>query len=236
MENTKNALVIGATGGIGQAVVEELCGAGFHVVLASRNKEKLEELASSLPEGKSTIIPADISSRESIENLFSQLEAKVKVPVETIVVAAGGWAPNGFDSDLESFEENLSKMVVQNLTGPAVALFAGAKYLKKQGGGILVNISSHAARKSLAGNLGYGPTKSGIFWFTQLLNDEAGETVRVTDIQPAVVNTESMTKQLGQNANKAIQPADIGKMVVLLTQLSPHTTVSEIHMDANYKF
>ncbi len=189
MEHLKRALVIGATGGIGRAVVEELFGAGFYVALSARNKEKLEELARSLPKGKTVIIPADISNRESIENLFAVLKTELKEPIDIIVVAAGGWAPNGFDSDIASFEENLSKMVDQNLTGPAVALFAGAKYLKNQGGGILVNISSHAARKSLAGNLGYGPTKSGIYWFTQLLNDEAGETVRVTDIQPAVVNT-----------------------------------------------
>ncbi|MCA9359644.1 SDR family oxidoreductase [Candidatus Kaiserbacteria bacterium] len=236
MTKSKTALVIGASGGIGQAVVEELVSAGFEVVISARNKEKLETLASSLPENTVTIIPANISEKDSIEKLFLEIENKLENPVGVVVVAAGGWAPNTFENDLTSFEDNFTQMVEQNLTGPALALFAGAKYLKKQGGGILVNVSSHAARKSLAGNLGYGPTKSGIHWFTQLLNNEAGETVRVTDIQPAVVNTGSMTKQLGECSHKAIQPEDIGKVVVLLTQLSLHTTVSQIHLDANYEF
>jgi len=45
-----------------------------------------------------------------------------------------------------------------------------------------------------------------------------------------------MTEQLGENAGKVIQPDDIGKAVVFLTQLSPHTSIREIRLDAGFTF
>jgi NADP-dependent 3-hydroxy acid dehydrogenase YdfG len=232
----KQALVIGASGGIGAAISETLHQDGYHVVMAARSEEKLEAEAAKRNIVERTIMQVDLSDPVTILGLYRSLEDAFEHPVQTIVIAAGGWIANQVTDSFEDLNTGFNTMIERNFTGPALAIFEGAKYLKKFGGGRLINISSHAATKQLPGNLAYGPSKAAIRQFALSLDNEIGPEVDITDIQPAVVNTDSMTKQLGDQADKAISPSAIGKLVVSLANLDRNTKVREISLDAEYQF
>ena len=235
-DNIKNALVIGATGGVGKDIVLKLIEAGFHVVLSARNKEKLTVFADSFSKDCVTIIAADLSESESIDNLFSEIESSFTNPINLVVVAAGGHVATSLDDSFEKFVEDTNSMVAQNLVVPAMAMFRATKYLKENRGGRIINISSHAAYKVLENNMAYAPAKSGISSFVEQLSAATGEIVHVTDIQPAVINTESMTANLGDQAEKAIQPATIGDMVAMVAELDKHTNIPLLRVDADVVF
>ena len=87
----KTALLSGATGGIGRAIAQALAGRGAHVIVSSRKREALDELAASLPGDGHRVLVADLAEEGAAERLVSEA-GEIDVLVANAGLPASGQA------------------------------------------------------------------------------------------------------------------------------------------------
>jgi NAD(P)-dependent dehydrogenase (short-subunit alcohol dehydrogenase family) len=151
---TKVALVTGAGSGIGRTVALALLGVDYHVVLAGRRKEALEEtlaLAGTI-KGRVLVVPTDIADPVAVSALFSQTEQAFG-RLDLLFNNAGVGIPS---ADLEDVTvEQWQRVVQTNLSGTFFCTQEAFRLMKRQtpqGGRIINNgsISAHAPRPNSA--------------------------------------------------------------------------------------
>jgi uncharacterized oxidoreductase len=138
--------------------------------------------------------------------------------VDAVVIAAGTWQRLSVNSPI-SVAAALADHHYQSLFKPTfVTGYLAQAFFREQGHGLLVNISSHAAlRAELPGNLTYGSMKAAAHHFILALAHELQDSnIRVTDIAPAIVNTDEATDLLDtpEKQAQAVQPGDIAQWII----------------------
>ena len=149
----KVAIVTGASSGIGLATAKLLAQNGAKVALVARTKYKLEEFSKKLP--NSLAVPADMTK----ENQIREMVAKVVNHygrVDILINCAG----RGYDALIEKINiESFHEIFDLDVVGPLIAMQAIIPIMKKQGGGMIVNISSGTALMYLPNMGGYSSLK-----------------------------------------------------------------------------
>lgn len=205
------ALVSGAGSGIGRAVAEALGLEGASVALLGRTSEKLEETASRLPPDRSLVIagrhedPADASFavRRTVE-VFGGLD----VLVNNAGVFVGGSAER-------TLEEDWSRAIAVNLTGPFLLSREALPHLRRRRGSI-VNVGSTLGSRPIPGALPYAVAKAGLVMLTTATAaEEARHGVRVNAVAPGVVDTPIHRTRVGED------PADIAYFLEEMGKLHP---------------
>jgi short-subunit dehydrogenase len=182
---------VGASSGIGAAVVRHLAEGGASVVAVARRQAELEKLAAAFP-GRVEPVVHDVADTAAAAALFDQACAGLG-GLDLIVYAAGAMprvGPTQFDSelDLPTLDVNL---------GGAIAWLnpAAARFLELRRGTI-VGIGSVAGDRGRRGNPAYGASKAGLHAYLESLRNRlAAKGVTVTTAKPGFVDTE-MTKGL----------------------------------------
>lgn len=214
--NDKVIVVVGASGGIGRVLSKVFVESGAKVVLSARNEARLLELQASLGEAGTLVLPADASNIEDVEKMFAGVAAKFG-KVDTVVISAGTWARLNVESSSTEAAALLDAHF-QTLLKPTFNVAFVAQRVLRESGGLIANISSHAAiRPELKGNLTYGPFKAAAHHLSLALREELkGTKVRVTDIMPAIVNTEDNATFLDTDEKRlgAVQPEAIAHWIV----------------------
>lgn len=212
----KTIVVVGATGGIGRVLSRYFYELGANVVLASRTKDKLEKLQAEIGTYRSMAVPTDASLVPSVFNLLNKASDRFK-SVDAVVISAGSWERLSINSSAESALISQKKLFESIYLPTATVAGVAQGFLRGQGFGLIANISSHAAVKpELEGNLSYGPMKAAARHYMLALRHELADTgVSVTDIQPAIVNTEEAKDLLDteEKRSKAVQPQTIAKWI-----------------------
>jgi NAD(P)-dependent dehydrogenase (short-subunit alcohol dehydrogenase family) len=162
----KVAVVTGAGTGIGRACAIALGEAGYAVVLTGRTESKLTETAAMMT-GQTLVVTCDVSSPDSVANLFQATQDKFG-RIDLLFNNAGSGAPGTVLLEDLSFEQ-WSSVVNTNLTGPFLCTQRAFKMMKMQhprGGRIINNgsISAHAPRPNSAP---YTSTKHAITGLTK---------------------------------------------------------------------
>ncbi|SFG63921.1 gluconate 5-dehydrogenase [Desulfotomaculum arcticum] len=185
--NNKVAIVTGAGRGIGKAIALGLAEAGANVVLASRTREQLEELAEEIKYVKTLVVPADVTKVADVKNLLNKtLEAFRKVDI--LINNAGITIKK---PALEMQEEDWQKIMDINLKGEFLCARIIGEQMVKQKSGSIINMASVGGHLGLIGSLGYCATKGGILQMTRVLASEwAKDNVRVNAVSPGYVETE----------------------------------------------
>lgn len=190
----KNAVVIGAASGIGQAGAYGLAGSGARVWCADLNEEGSKLSADNINKngGQAHAARVDIADVNSVNQLFDQviqeggsLDAVVTTP-----------AINVRKPLLELSDEEFFKVIKLNLGGTFCVLRAAGARMAQQGSGSIVAMSSIRAVTVEPGQGIYAATKSGILQMVRALAAELGpQGVRVNAIGPGVVET-PLTQQI----------------------------------------
>ena len=159
-------LVSGATGGIGRAIAEELAARGCGLVLSSRRKEELSELAQSLPggAGRHKVVVADLAEAGAAEKLI-----KDAGDIDALVANAALPASGRLD-DFSS--EEVQRAIRVNFESPILMARALAPELAKKGEGHLVFISSLSGKVGSPRAALYGATKFGLRGFAFALRED----------------------------------------------------------------
>ena len=207
------AVITGAGRGIGRATAVELAGAGYRVVLAGRDRESLEETLHAIG-GRGLAMPTDVTRPAEVGRLIAAaLDAFGRVDV---LVNNAGLAP--VRSVKEMTPEEWRAVIDTNLSAAFYATRAAWPAFERQGRGVVVNISSAAARDPFAGFAAYGAAKAGLTLFGLAAAREGAPVgIRVHTIAPGAVET-GMFRQIRTAdewpADKTLDPADVARVVL----------------------
>lgn len=189
--NSKTALIIGGTSGIGKATTEDLLSKGVTVHIVGRNPEKITNTAN-LHKHK-----VDITKKDQVSSLVSSIDNLINL--DYLVNASGIFGPKPF---LDHTEEDYDSYLDLN-RGFFFISQAAAKKMKSTGGGSIVNVGSMWAKQAVKAtpSSAYSMQKAGLHSLTQHLAMELAESgIRVNAVSPAVVDTPVYHSVFGSEA------------------------------------
>jgi NAD(P)-dependent dehydrogenase (short-subunit alcohol dehydrogenase family) len=206
------AIVTGAGGGIGRAIAVELAGAGYRVVLAGRDRGMLEQAALEFEGG--IVVPTDVTQPHDVERLVAgTLDSLGRIDA---LVNNAGLAPVKPLAGMSV--EQWHAVIDTNLSAAFYTTKAVWPTFERQRGGVIVNISSAAARDPFPGFAAYGAAKAGLNLFGLATAREGqGIGVRVHTIAPAATETGMFRKIMSPQQyppEKTMDPADVARVVV----------------------
>ena len=188
------AVVTGASSGIGAAAARALAASGFEVVLGARRFDRIAALAA---EAGGRAMALDVADRASVEAFVAE------VPRLNVLVNNAGGAL-GLDPIAESVDDRWRTMWESNVFGLMLMTRACLPKLEASGAGHIVNIGSIAGLESYPGGAGYTSVKHGVVAITETLRLELlGKPIRVTEIDPGMVETEFSLVRFEGDADRA---------------------------------
>ncbi|MGI8524090.1 MAG: SDR family NAD(P)-dependent oxidoreductase [Nocardioides sp.] len=182
MSSTRNAVVTGASSGIGAATARALAREGYTVTCAARRTDRIEALAAEIG---GQAVACDVTDPGSV----AALAESVGPTLDVLVNNAGGAV--GLDPVESADPEQWRTMYDVNVLGLLHVTQALLPALRAGGDGLIVNVGSTAGRAAYEGGAGYTAAKHGTKVVTETLRLElVGEPIRVTEVAPGMVRTE----------------------------------------------
>jgi len=186
-QNSKIALVTGASSGIGAAYADRLAKRGHDLVLVARREDRLREVAARAKEmhgAESEIITADLATPAGMDKVAARLEQGVTGMVNN--AGFGLMAPFA-----EQDWARLNDMIQLNVTALTRLSHAAVGPMLAAGRGTIVNIASIVAFGGGAGSAVYAATKAYVLALSNALADEVGgKGIRVQCVLPGLTETE----------------------------------------------
>ena len=217
----KNIIVTGASGGIGNSIVETLNMSGANIVASGTNEEKLEKLKSKFNNIK--ILKFDISLTDKIELFIEDATNLLGGSLDCIVNNAGITQDNlGIRMNIDEWK----KVIDVNLTSTFLMSKFSIKKMLKNKSGKVINITSIVGHTGNLGQANYTASKAGIVAMSKSLAIEyAKKNININCISPGFIKT-AMTDNLDDKFKEAIiskipssrlgEPDDIANAVLFL--------------------
>jgi NADP-dependent 3-hydroxy acid dehydrogenase YdfG len=216
----KITLITGASRGIGAATAKIFANAGWNLQLIARTGAELEAVATDCRSAQVDVSTAciDLSDPLQIAPAVNQLINDGGTPSVVINNAGAALtAPIG-DTKLETWQWLLQL----NLTSVFQLCNALLPNLRAQGGGLIINISSHAARKAFAGWGAYCTTKAALAAYSRCLaEEEAARGIRVSTLTLGSVNTplwDSPTVRANFDRDAMLCPKRVAETLLYMAQ------------------
>jgi len=226
------AVVTGASSGIGEATARGLRQAGFFVVLGARREDRLMSVARELG-GRGLAL--DVRDLDSIKAFTAAIAAEYG-QVEILINNAGLAA--GLQPLAEGNDDDWVQMMETNVLGLLRVTRAMLPLLRRAPRAHIVNLGSVAGFEVYPGGVGYTASKHAVRAITKTLRLELmGEPIRVTEIEPGLVDTEfSLVRFKGDRERaatvyKGMEPltgADVADCIVWVVTRPPHVNVDEM--------
>jgi NAD(P)-dependent dehydrogenase (short-subunit alcohol dehydrogenase family) len=198
------ALVCGAGGALGQALVAELVGRGDRVVAVARHGVSHDDPAV-------RVEAADLTVAAEVDALWARLADRGEHP-RWVVNAVGGYAGG---TVAETDEPLLERMLDLNLASAYWSSRAAARALEP--GGAIVTIGSRTALAGGKGAAAYAIAKAGVVRLTEVLAAELAPRVRVNAVLPSVLDTPANRAALGaERMQAAVSTADLATVIGFL--------------------
>ena len=204
MINLKNkkVLITGATGGIGNCLVEKFYNLGANIVATGTNDEKLANIKNKFNNVRIEKFNLDEHGRieEFIDKIYKNLEG-----LNILVNNAGITMDN---LSIRLTEENWKKVIDINLTSTFLMCKFAIKKMLKEKKGKIINITSIVGHTGNLGQANYSASKAGIVAFSKSLSIEyAKKNINVNCVSPGFIKTE-MTDKISEDFKKNL----IGKI------------------------
>ena len=207
----KVVIITGASSGIGEATARLLAKNGAKVVLASRNKEKLKKLSKEIP--GSFVVVTDMTKEDQIINLIK----KTKEHFDRIDILINN-AGQGYDASIENINPKTFRELFElDLLGPVIAMKEVIPVMRKQKGGMIVNISSGTALMAIPNMSAYSSLKRAIVGISLTAREELSEEkIGVSVVYPYITLTDfekntikdGIEEDEWENDNSDLRPGD----------------------------
>ena len=228
----KIAVITGGGSGIGAAAAVALAEDGYHVVVAGRRVEKLEEVAARTG---GTAIRLDVTDDASVEKFAAQVRELGNVDV--LVNNAGG--AHGLDTLREANLEDWQVMYDTNVLG-VVRVTKALLPLIDAAEGLIINIGSMASFTAYPGGSVYNPAKFGLRALTRAFRmEEVSNPIRITEIDPGRVATDFSLVRFKGDAAKAdavyadklnLTAGDIAEAIRWVASLPKHMNIDTMNI------
>lgn len=205
----KNALVTGATGGIGSEIAKALVKQGAKVVLSSTKEEKLKELAAEIG-GDVKYITCNLSDVAEVDGLFDKAEELAGGQID-ILVCNAGITKDGLI--LRMKDEDFSQVIDINLKSTFILNRNAIKKMMRRKYGRIINIASVVGVIGNPGQANYVASKAGMIGMTKSLAQEvASRGITLNCVAPGFINS-PMTDILNDQQREVIlNKIPMGKM------------------------
>lgn len=194
--NGRNAIVTGASQGIGRGIAKMLAEEGANVAICSRAQERVDPVAEEINEEGGTAFAMECNVRDT-EEVQAFVDATVEEfgGLDLLVNNAGG----AFTAPFEDLSENAWKSIVDlNLNGVRHCTYAAGEQMRENEGGDIINFSSLRAEIPSSDRTAYSASKKAIITFTENLAVEwAKYNISVNCISPGVIQTPGVADALG---------------------------------------
>lgn len=235
------ALVTGATSGIGQAVARSLAAKGWAVALVGRRADRLATLAGELDRDHGVnvlVIDADVSSASAEDRLLSALSREGWDSLDAAILAAGHGRAYG------PFREGQPADIISELETNLVANVRLSRVLislTDRAEGTLVFVGSVFGYVAKGSYATYCASKTGLLQFARALRDERreGSGTRICTISPGTVRTEFASLTVHRDpvvypANlwsyEPLEPEDVSRAVCWVLDAPRHVEIRELVM------
>lgn len=230
-------LITGASSGFGEATARLLASRGCHLALGARRVERVKALAAELEKAHGIRTFAglvDTRSTDSVEGFVR--DAAQALGGLHVVVANAGLA-RGLDKMDSVLEEDWQAMLHTNVEGVVRTIKSTLPHLRRSGWGHIFFIGSTAGHQVYEGGGVYAASKHAVKALARTLRLElCGEPIRVTSVDPGMVETEFSLVRLrdearAQNVYKGMTPltgADIAECIRWALELPDHVDIDEM--------
>lgn len=233
------AWVTGAGTGIGEAGAVALAESGCVVVLSGRRREPLDAVATRIETAGGTveIEPLDVASQPDVETVAQRIlgrHGRIDIGVFSagINITERNWPV----VSTESWDD----VINIDLNGAFYCCHAVVPSMREQGGGLIINISSMAAKgaSALTGPA-YTAAKHAMNAMTaSLLVEERNNGIRATAICPGEVATPILDARpvpvSDEDKARLLQSEDLGQLIRFVAEMPPHVTLNEILITPTY--
>lgn len=225
-------LVAGASSGMGRATALAAAKAGATLVLAARSADALETAAAAGQQRGARVlaVPTDVTDREAVERLVRKAVATYG-RIDALVTTVGANIPRRVLDELTS--ESWSEMLAINLTAAFNLTQAVVPVLRGQGGGLIIYVSSSAAKKPDRSGVAYQATKAGVVGLAHgTMEEERQHGIRTTVIFPGLTDTPLVLKRPTPTPPevlaRALQPEDVAAACLFVLRLPARAHVPEL--------
>ncbi|MBX3041448.1 MAG: SDR family NAD(P)-dependent oxidoreductase [Bdellovibrionaceae bacterium] len=230
------ALVTGASSGIGAATARQLAKAGYDLFLVARREERLKALSEELQSHSVRVQWAalDLRDRMALEQFFSS-KAEALSRVEVLVNNAG--LARGVEKVQEAEPRDWDEMLETNVRALLAFTRRVLPGMTARGSGHIVNVGSVAGRWVYPGGAVYAATKAAVKSISEGLRmDLIGTGIRVTNVEPGMVETEFSEVRLGSKSAsdrvyarmQPLKAEDIADTILWSLQRPAHVNIQEI--------
>lgn len=232
------AIITGASSGIGAATAKALAEANYSLYLVARREDRLKKLAAQLkkinPKQEYKVALVDIAKKSEVDRFF-KAEKENLANVEVLVNNAG--LAKGNDPVQTADPKDWDVMIDTNIRGLLYFTKGVLPSMVKKDSGHIVNVGSVAGRWVYPGGAVYCGTKFAVLAITEGIRmDLIGKNIRVTNIEPGMVNTEFSLVRFGdqEKAKKVyenmtpLKGEDIAECIVWCLKRPQHVNIQEL--------
>ena len=237
-----NIILTGATGGIGNSILDKLVSGGANVLASGTNDEKLNLIKEKYQNVK--VNKFDISMHDKIENFIEKCNEILGNKIDVLINNAGITIDN---ISIRMKDEEWKKVIDINLTSTFLLSKNTIKKMLKNKKGKIINITSVVGHTGNIGQANYAASKAGLVGMSKSLALEYGKkNITVNCVSPGFITSE-MTNKISEehkemlksriSLNKFGNPKDVANTVAFLcTDLSDYITGETIHVNGGMYF
>jgi len=237
-----NVILTGATGGIGNSILENLILTGANILATGTNENKLNLIKEKYKNVQTEQF--DISNHSEIENFINKANDSLGGRVDVLINNAGITRDN---LSIRMKDEEWNEVIDINLTSTFLLSKCVVKKMLKSKKGKIINITSIVGHTGNIGQANYTASKAGVVAMSKSLALEYGKkNINVNCISPGFISTE-MTDKINDDYKEVLKskipmnrfgtPNDIANTVVFLcSKLSDYITGETIHVNGGMYF
>ncbi len=226
----KNCLIVGASGGIGNAITKKLAEQNYNLFLIGKNKNKLLKLKKEIK--KEEIIveiePVDLTDEKQIDKSIKKIR-KTFGKIDILINTSGLFLIKSIDkTTIKEFEESFKI----NVRAPFIFSKEFSKDMKKSKWGRIVNIGSSSSYNGFKNSTAYCSSKHALLGFSRALFSELKENnVRVYTISPGSTQTKMGKISKDQKFETFLEPKEIADYVEFIIRFDKQLISEEIRLN-----
>jgi NADP-dependent 3-hydroxy acid dehydrogenase YdfG len=228
----RTIVIAGAGSGMGRATALAAAREGAKLVLVARSAASLDEVVAEITAagGTATAIAADVTDHAATVAMIEQARERLG-RIDALVNTVGTNIKQRTLSELTP--ESWAGMLAVNLTAAFNLTQAVVPTMREQGDGLIIHVSSSAAKKPDPSGVAYQATKAGVVGLSHgTMEEERKNGIRTSVIFPGLTDTPMVLKRPAPTPPevlaKALQPEDVAAAVLFVLQLPARAHVPEL--------